>query len=85
MKDLLLVQSMDLGLLIEKYRLFFVGLLPSIFILAVVVEYFDRLEPFTLVKRALISILILTTITSFYTKAIDASMSAADEVVLNNF
>jgi hypothetical protein len=81
MKDLLLIQSLDLGLLIEKYRLFFIGLLPSVFVLAIVVEYFDRLEPFTLVKRAFISILILTTITSIYTQSIDASMSAADEVM----
>jgi hypothetical protein len=81
MKDLLLIQSIDLGFLIEKYRLFFIGLLPSVFILAVIIEYFDRLEPFTLVKRAFLSVLILSTITSFYTNTIDASMSAADEVM----
>ncbi len=81
MKDLLLVQSFDLSNLIEEYRLFFVGLLPSVFILAVIIEYLDRLEPFTLVKRAFISVLILTSITTFYQKSIDASMSTADEVL----
>jgi hypothetical protein len=83
MKDLLLIQSLDLGFLIEKYRLFFIGLLPSVFILAIIIEYFDRLEPLTLVKRACISILILTSITSIYTQSIDASMSAADEIMQN--
>ncbi|MCF8060733.1 MAG: hypothetical protein K9K67_15630 [Bacteriovoracaceae bacterium] len=83
LKDLLLIQSLDLGFLIEKYRLFFIGLLPSVFVLAIIIEYLDRLEPFTLVKRALISVLILTSITSFYTQSIDASMSAADEVMQN--
>jgi hypothetical protein len=83
MKDLLLIQSLDLGFLIEKYRLFFIGLLPSVFILAIIIECLDRLEPFTLVKRAFISVLILTSITSFYTQTIDASMSAADEVMQN--
>lgn len=81
MKDLLLVQSFDLANLIEEYRLFFVGLLPSVFILAVVIEYLDRLEPFTLVKRAFISVIILTSITMFYQKSIDASMETADEVL----
>lgn len=81
MKDLLLVQSFDLSNLIEEYRLFFVGLLPSVFILAIIIEYLDRLEPFTLVKRAFISVLILTTISNFYQKSIDASMNAADEVL----
>ncbi|GEM_PF-1870909 len=81
MKDLLLVQSFDLANLIEEYRFFFVGLLPSVFILAVVIEYLDRLEPFTLVKRAFISVLILTSITMFYQKSIDASMETADEVL----
>ncbi|MBG60552.1 MAG: hypothetical protein CMJ16_08855 [Peredibacter sp.] len=81
MKDLLLVQSFNLSSLIEEYRLFFLSLLPSVFILAVVIEYLDRLEPFTLVKRAFISILILTTVTSVYEKSIMASMNTADEVL----
>ena len=81
MKDLLLVQSFDLGELIEKYRLFFLAILPSVFIMAVIVEYFDRMEPLALAKRALISILILTSITGFYQKSILASMDMADEVL----
>jgi hypothetical protein len=81
MKDLLLVQSFDLSNLIEEYRLFFLSLLPSVFILAVIIEYLDRLEPFTLVKRAFISILILTTVTSVYESSIMASMNTADEVL----
>lgn len=80
-KDLLLVQSFDLSNLIEEYRLFFLGLLPSVFILAVIIEYLDRLEPFTLVKRAFISILILTTVTGVYEKSIMSSMDTADEVL----
>lgn len=81
MRDLLLVQSFSLTTLIEEYRIFFLGLLPSVFMLAVIVEYFDRLEPFTLVKRAFISILILTTVTSVYESSISASMDTADEVL----
>lgn len=78
MKDLLLVQSFSLSTLIEEYRLFFLSLLPSVFILAVIIEYFDRLEPFTLVKRAFISVLILTTVTSVYERSIASSMETAD-------
>lgn len=81
MKDLLLVQSFDLANLIEEYRLFFIGLLPSVFILAVLIEYLDRLEPFTLVKRAFISVLILTTVTTVYHKSIVASMETADDIL----
>ncbi len=81
MRDLLLVQSFNLNQLIEEYRLFFLSLLPSVFILAVIVEYFDRLEPFTLVKRAFISILILTTVTSVYESSIASSMDTADQVL----
>lgn len=81
MRDLLLVQSFDLGELIEKYRLFFLAILPSVFILAVLIEYFDRMEPMALVKRALISILILTSITGIYHKSIEASMDTADEIL----
>jgi hypothetical protein len=83
MKDLLLIQSFDLSQLIEEYRMFFLALLPSMFILAVLIEYFDRLEPFILVKRALISILILTSVTAFYHQAIDTSMEVADEILMN--
>ncbi len=81
MKDLLLIQSFDLSQLIEEYRLFFLGLLPSIFILAILVEYLDRLEPFILVKRAFISILILTSVTAFYHQSIETSMEVADEIL----
>lgn len=81
MKDLLLVQSFDLGNLIEEYRLFFISILPSIFLFAVLFEYFDRLDPFSLVKRALISVVILTSVTSFYHKAISASMDTANEIL----
>ena len=81
MRDLLLVESFNLSTLIEEYRLFFLSLLPSVFILAVIIEYFDRLEPFTLVKRAFISILILTTVTSVYESSIASSMDTADQVL----
>ena len=81
MKDLLLIQSFNLSQLIEEYRVFFLGLLPSIFILAILVEYLDRLEPFILVKRAFISILILTSVTAFYHQSIETSMEVADEIL----
>lgn len=80
-RSLLLIDSLDLGELIEQYRLFFLGLLPSVFILAIILEYFNKIEPLFLLKRALISILILTTITSIYHKSIDLSLNAADEML----
>ena len=79
MEDLLLVKSFSLDGLIDQYRLFFQGLLPCMFILAVLIEFFDRMEPFSLVKRAFISIIILTSITSFYHSSIKTSMDAADD------
>ncbi len=79
LKDLLLIQSMDLNGLIDQYRSFFIALLPSVFILAIIVEYLDRLEPFFLVKRAFISILILCSVSTFYYKSIDSSFGVADE------
>lgn len=81
MKDLLLVQSLSLGSLTEQYHEFFLALLPSIFIVALIVEFFDRLNPFGLMRRVLISILLLTTVSSFYTQTIDASMATADEIL----
>ena len=78
-KDLLLVQSLTLGDLIEQYRLFFIALLPSVFIVAVIVEYLDRLEPFALMKRVFISILILVSVTEVYESSIAASIESADE------
>ena len=78
-KDILLIQSFNLDDLIEQYRLFFLAILPSMFILACLIEYFDRMDTFSLVKRAVISILILTSITSFYKSSIDMSLEAATE------
>ena len=80
-KDLLLIESFSLNGLIAEYREFFLAILPSMFILALIVEYFDRLEPFKLVKRAFISVLILTSIGSFYSQSIESSISAADEIL----
>lgn len=82
LRDLLLIESFNLNSLIEEYRLFFLSLLPSAFILAVIIEYFDRLEPFALLKRALLSILILTTVTSVYERSISSSIEAADQVFI---
>lgn len=78
-KDLLLVQSLTLGDLIEQYRLFFIALLPSVFIVAVIVEYLDRIEPFALMKRVFISILVLVSVTEIYESSISASIESADE------
>ena len=52
MKSLLLIESFDLNHLVEEYREFFLAILPSVFIFAVIVEYFDRLEPFSLLRRS---------------------------------
>lgn len=76
--DLLLIESLNLSSLTNSYHKFFLSLLPSTFILAALFEYFDRLEPFLLLKRALISILILTTIVGIYHVSIKYSMDAAD-------
>jgi hypothetical protein len=77
--DLLMITSFDLDKLIEEYRLFFLALLPGMFILACLVEYFDRMNVFDLVKRALISVLILTSVTGFYKASIRYSIDAASE------
>lgn len=78
-QNLLLISSLSLEGLIEDYRIFFLSILPSMFILACVLEYFDRLNVFGLVKRALVSVLILTSITSFYKVSIDYSIKAAED------
>ena len=80
-KPLLLIESFSLERLIEDYRLFFISLLPTIFVIAIIVEYFDRLEPFILIKRAFISILILTSVTGIYSTSINASFEAADSKI----
>ena len=80
-KDLLLIQSFDLSTMMEEYRLFFIGLLPSAFILALLFEYFSSLEPLSVVKRVIGSILILCTVESFYYQSVHASINAADEVL----
>ncbi len=77
--DLLMITSFDLDKLIEEYRVFFLALLPGMFILACLVEYFDRMNVFDLVKRALISVLILTSVTGFYKASIRYSIDAANE------
>lgn len=77
--DLLLVQSFDLDRLIEDYRIFFISLLPFMFVLACLIEYFDRLDSFSLVRRALISVIILSSVTSFYKESIYASIEAANQ------
>ncbi len=80
-KDLLLINSLNISDLVEQYRMFFLGIIPGIFILAVIIEYFDRLAPLELMKRVFVAIIILTSITSFYEVSIDASMRAADEIL----
>lgn len=77
--DLLLIQSFNLDKLIEDYRVFFLSLLPGIFIMACLIEYFDRINTFGLIKRALISIMILTSVTTFYKSSISMSIQAAEK------
>lgn len=76
--DILLIRSFDLSGLIEEYRMFFLALIPSMFILSCLIEYFDRLDWIGACKRAGISILILTSVTTFYEKSIRASIETAD-------
>lgn len=80
-KGLLLIESLSVHKLIEQYRLFFLGLLPGIFILAVLFEFLGDLAPFSLIKRAFIAILILTSISSFYYQSIDASIGSAESIL----
>ena len=79
LKDLLLIQSLNLDSLIEDYRLFFLSLLPGMFVCAIIVEYFDRLNVFQLIKRAFVSVIILTAVTSVYKVTIEASIEAAND------
>lgn len=75
--DLLMITSFNLDKMIEEYRLFFLALLPGMFILACLAEYLDRMNSFELVKRAFISVIILTSVTSFYKVSIKYSIDAA--------
>jgi hypothetical protein len=77
--DLLMITSFHLDGLIEEYRLFFMALMPGMFILACISEYFNQMNVFELVKRALISVLILTSVTGFYKSTIRYSIDAASE------
>ena len=45
-KDILLIQSFNLDDLIEDYRVFFLAIIPSMFVLASLIEYFDRMDAF---------------------------------------
>ncbi len=76
--DLLLISSFDLDGLIEDYRLFFMSLMPGMFIFACLIEYFDRMNAFGLVKRALIAVLIMSTVSSFYKTSIKYSIDTAN-------
>ena len=80
-KGLLLIEGLDLGRLVEDYRLFFLGLLPSMFVLAVLFEFLSDLNPFSLVKRAFISVLILSSVSTFYHSSISASIDAAESIL----
>lgn len=80
-KELLIVQDLNLIEMMEEYRLFFLSLIPSVFLIAVFIEYFDRVEPFILLKRVFISVLLMTSVTTFYYSSIDASMKVADSVL----
>jgi hypothetical protein len=81
MQDLLLIDSLNIAKLTSDYHEFFLGLIPSVFVLAALIEYFDRLAPLQLLRRGLISILILTSISSFYEVSIKTSMDAASEIL----
>ena len=80
-KDFLLIESLQISSLMEDYHLFFLKILPSVFMLAVVIEYFGNLEPLSLVKRAFVSVIILVSVGSFYHSSIELSMDAANTVL----
>ena len=77
-KDLLLIKTPDMGALMEDYRLFFAGLLPAVFMIALIVEHVTAINPEGLLKRAAISVLLLSCVGLFYHKSVAASMEAAD-------
>ena len=77
--DFLLIQSFSLDTLIEDYKSLFLSLLPTVFILACLVEYFNRLDVISLLKRTFIAILILTSVSMFYKESILASINLASE------
>jgi hypothetical protein len=76
--DILMITSFDLDGLIEEYRVFFLSLLPGMFIFACLIEYFDRMNVFELVKRGLIAVIIMASVTSFYKVSIRYSIDAAN-------
>ncbi|WP_127718280.1 hypothetical protein [Halobacteriovorax sp. HLS] len=76
--DLLMITSFDPDSLIEEYRVFFLSLLPGMFIFACLIEYFDRMNVFELVKRALVAVIIMASVTSFYKVSIRYSIDAAN-------
>ena len=80
-KDFLLIESLDLKDLMQEYHDFFLMLIPSVFILAAIIEFFADVDAFALIKRAVISILVLAAFGSFYHSSIDFSISAADEIL----
>lgn len=79
MSELLLIKNINIDILIKEYHSFFIELLPTIFMLAVIVEYLDRVQPIALLKRTFVSILVLTSVGSAYFSGIDYSMKKADE------
>lgn len=82
-RDLLLIDSTALNILIEDYRLFFISIIPAIFILCCVLEYFSEIDPIALTKRAIIAVLIMTASTSVYKSAIDLSIDSAEEKLMS--
>ncbi len=81
-KPLLLIESSALTELITQYQEFFLTLLPTVFMVAVVIEYLDRLDPFALLKRTVLSVLILVSATNYYSKTIEASFKVADQTLM---
>ena len=80
-KDFLLIQNLDISELMESYRSFFASIYPPVFSLAALLEYFYQVDALALIRRSVISILILTAAPHFYHQSIDASMDAADSIL----
>ena len=76
--DFLLIDSIDIGDLTDRYRLFFAGLLPGVFMAALIAEHFTGMDPAGLLKRAILSVLLLSSVGTFYHQGVRASMDAAD-------
>ena len=80
-KEFLLIESLQVKGLMEEYHLFFLAVIPSVFLLSVIIDHLVSLDGIALIKRAFVSILILVSVSSFYYSSINLSMNTANEIL----